>query len=341
LTDKFQYRILNEATPEVIAVLKSTIYGSSGLRYTHLDTEQKIHDLVSPDFHTLWEGEELIAVAAYCKREVRAGIKKYTGYYIRYFSVKPSHQRQGVGKLLTRHLESYYREKITEETVFYAYIEKKNLRSISVSKHFKQECIGEFKPVLFSRFFPKTAHRFEKINTTEYEAFVSSQYGSHALFQTNKVGYKGQCYGIRNDGRLVVAIQANPVGWEIHNIPGFMGWLGRNVIHYLPILGRLSPRTVFQYVAFEGLCVTDRYKHLVIPLMDSCLARYDRHVGMAYLDLTDDLYSFFQAQKKMGLMQKLQHPPPVSILCNFLNFDDNQKAIYYSAPKYISSFDLT
>ena len=324
-----------------MAILKSTIYGSSGLRYTHLDTEQKIHDLVSPDFHTLWDGKELIAVAAYCKREVSVRAKKVTGYYIRYFSVKPSYQRQGVGKLLTRHLESYYRDKLTEETVFYAYIEKKNIRSIGVSKHFKQECIGEFKPVLFSRFFPKTAHRFEQIDPTEYNAFVSSQYGSHALFQTNKVGYKGQCFGIRNNGQLVVAIQANPVGWKIHNIPGLMGWMGRNVIHYLPILGRLSPRTIFQYVAFEGLCVTDHYKHLVVPLMESCLSRHNRHVGMAYLDVTDDLYSFFQGRKKMGLMQKLQHPPPVSILCNFLNFDDNQTAIYYSAPKYISSFDLT
>ena len=339
MTEQLRYRIFNTATPEIVDLLSSTVYGSSGLRYTHLDAEQKIHDLTTPDFHTLWNGNELIAVAAYCKRKVKCSSTLYDAYYIRYFSVKPAHQGKGIGKLLTGKLESHYREKLTKETVFYAYIEKRNLQSIGVSNHFKQESIGAFKPVLFSRFFPKVAAGFEQISTTEYEAFVSDQYSEHALFHTNKVGYKGQCYGIRNNGHLKVAIQANPVGWKLHNIPGMLGWLGRNIFHYLPILGRLSPRNKFHYLAFEGLCVKDQ--HLVSPLLESCLATFNRHVGMLYLDLTDPFFLFFEAEKGMGLMQKLQHPPSVSILCNFVNFDEKKKSNFHDFPKYISCFDLT
>lgn len=338
---QFHYRIVKEAIPEIRELLKSTIYGTSGFKYSHLDTDKKLDHLISPEFHTIWHDCELIAIAAYCNRTVTASSSPYNAYYIRYFSVKPTYQGKGVGQLLTKKIEKYYLETLSKKTIFYGYIENKNLQSLAVSKQFKQEKIGQFKPILFSRFFPKKDTRFELINPAEFKAFVNSQYNTHALMHTNKIGYQGNCYGIKENGELVAAIQANPVDWRIHSTPGVLGWLGRNVFHYIPILGRLSPRTTFQYVAFEGCCALAKNMHLMLPLMESCLSLHKRHVGILYLDIKETHFTFFHQEKQMGFMRKIQDPPIVHFLCNFLHFEEKEKEIFYKLPKYISSFDLT
>ncbi|MBL4703060.1 MAG: GNAT family N-acetyltransferase [Flavobacteriales bacterium] len=341
MLDNLEYKILHKATPEIKELLSATIYGTTGLRYSHLDTDEKLDRITNPDFHTLWLQDKLIAVAAYCKRMVTSEQKRYPAYYIRYFSVQPSHQGQGIGKLLTEKLEQHYRAKTTEPTLFYAYIEKKNLRSIAVSNQFKSESIGAFKSVLFSRFKPNVNSRFTAISPIEFETFASQHYSDHALFLTDKLGYKNQCYGIRENGHLVAAVQANPVSWKVHHIPGFLGWLSRNVLHFIPILGRLAPRSTFSFVAFEGLRTRSGHEDKIIPLMASCLAKHKMYVGMSYFDVKDPIFTYMSELNGMGLMRIIQHPPAVSVLCYFLNFPEEEKQPFFDNPKYLSCFDLT
>ena len=338
---QFEYKIQKQVIPEIRELLKSTIYGTSGFKYSHLDTDKKLNALISPDFHTIWNNQELVAVAAYCNRTVMVNKKPYNAYYIRYFSVKPNYQGKGIGQYLTKEIETHYLNSLNQKTVFYGYIENKNLQSLAVSHQFKQEKIGQFKPVLFSRFFPKKDDRFENIDPIEFVKFINQQYKSHALLHTNKIGYQGHCYGIRKNGELVAAIQANPVGWKIHSSPGVLGWLGRYVFHFLPVLGRLSPRTTFKYVAFEGCCALPENQHLIIALMESCLALHQRHVGIMYLDVAELNFPYFKRSNRMGFMRKIQEPPAVQFLCNFIQIQDTEKEKFYELPKYISSFDLT
>ena len=338
---QFEYKIQKQVIPEIRELLKSTIYGTSGFKYSHLDTDKKLDTLICPDFHTIWKDQELVAVAAYCNRTVTVGTKPHNAYYIRYFSVKPKYQGKGIGQFLTKKIETYYAHSLKQKTIFYGYIENKNLQSLAVSHQFKQEKIGQFKPVLFSRFFPKKDSRFEKIDPLEFIKFINTQYEKHALLHTNKIGYEGHCYGIRINGDLVAAIQANPIGWKIHSSPGVLGWLGRHVFHFLPVLGRLSPRTTFKYVAFEGCCALPKNRHWIIPLMESCLALHKRNVGIMYLDMKEINYPYFECNKQMGVMRKIQKPPAVQFLCNFIQFQEKEKEEFYEKPKYVSSFDLT
>ncbi len=341
MTTEPEYKILTHPTEEIKELLRNTVYGTKGFRYSHMDTDEKTDHLVCPDFHTLWMDTELAAVAAYCQRNISDGNGSfYTGYYIRYFSVAPQHQGKGFGKLLTKKLEAHYRSMLTEKAIFYAYIEQKNARSLAVSGKFDQENIGAFKSILFSRFFPKKSSGFQEITAQSFITLAKNRYSNHALFHTNKLGYKQQCFGIEHDGEIVVAIQANPVKWKIHNIPGALGWAGRNIIHFLPVIGRLSPRSKFEFVAFEGLVVQPGFESMIAPLMESCLAHFGHFTAMAYFDLLDPQYDLFFSQR-MGLMRKLQNPPPVAILCNFLNFQEEEKEAFYTNPKYISCFDLT
>lgn len=341
MLDRLEYKVLHEATPEIKVLLNETIYGTKGLRYSHLDHEEKLANTINPDFHTLWDNDVVVAVTAYCKRMVSSGTKMYPAYYIRYFAVKTTHQGNGLGKHLNELVEKGYLATLTEPTLFYGYIEKKNARSLKVSKHFKQEYMGDFKASIFSRFRPQLNSRFEKINPIEYETFVTQHYSQHALFLTDKLGYKNQCYGIRENGHLVAAVQANPVSWKIHSLPGFTGWLSRNVLHFIPILGRLAPRSTFDFVAFEGLRTRPDHEDKIIPLLASCLATHKMYVGMNYFDVKDPIFIFLEQLKGMGLMRKIQDPHPVSFVGNFINFTEEEKIPFMENHKYLSCFDLT
>ena len=97
----------------------------------------------------------------------------------------------------------------------------------------------------------------------------------------------------------------------------------------------------FKYVAFEGCCALPENQHLIIALMESCLALHQRHVGIMYLDVAELNFPYFKRSNRMGFMRKIQEPPAVQFLCNFIQIQDTEKEKFYELPKYISSFDLT
>lgn len=144
-TENYKYQFDTECSVAIAQLLSETIYGTKGgLLLQHKDIARKLQSIKGAQFHTLWEGNELCAVAVYCQRKVFVkSLNKYLdAFYIRYFSVNPIFQNKGLGKLLTQKVETHYRNTIKEPTIFYAYIEQKNLKSQSVSNHFEPKKNG-------------------------------------------------------------------------------------------------------------------------------------------------------------------------------------------------------
>ncbi len=336
------YKILHEPVPEIKALLTDTIYGTTGLRYSHIDAAEKVNHLDVPDFHTLWQDNELVALAVYCNRQIFSGGKSYNSYYIRYFAVKPGHQGKGLGKLITRKLEEYYRARVTKQTIYYAYIEGKNARSLGVSKNFEQERLGQFKTVLLSRFFPKKKEGFRRATSSDKVAGLLAEfYKGHSQFHQNKIGFADGYFVMEKEGEIVAGVQAFPIQWRLHHIPGAMGWLSRNILHFLPIIGRQCPRNELKYVALEGIYIKDGHDSALIELVESCMAHYNMYASFTYIDLADPMYHRLKSRTDLGLMNKLQSPPAVHFTANFLHFSDEEKKSFYNQPKYLSAFDLT
>ncbi len=335
------YKVLLEPCQEIINLLSNTIYGTKGLRYGHQNVKKRVYYLEKPHFHTLWLGNDLLAVAAYCQREILLNVNSLSCIYIRYFAVNDNYQGQGLGKLLTENLYRYYESSLTKETVFYAYIEQKNVRSMGVSKRFKQEQIGQFKTVYFSRFFPKTQRGVVQLSNTEAIELLQENKSTKALFGTYKLGYENGYYALKQNNEIVAGIQANKITWTIHNLPGLMGWLTRNVLHFSPVVGRLSPRNTFSFLTFEGVYLKENHEQDLLRLMEHCLSIYNVNSGILPLDVEDDLFKKLNCQSNLGLMHKIQPAPPVSILVNFFNVNKETEENLKQLPKYISGFDIS
>lgn len=336
-----QYKVLTKPSQEIIDLLSNTVYGTKGLRYSHQNLEDRIFDLINPHFHTLWFNDQLLAVAAYCHREIELLNQPLPTIYIRYFAVNKNFQEQGLGKLLTQKLYSYYEKEIDKPTIFYAYIEKKNIRSLGVSKRFEQKEVGQFKTIYFSRFFPKKSKRVTSVSNSEIDLLYKNHFSNYAFSNPYKLNYKEGYRVVKKGEEIVAGIQANKANWTIHNLPGFMGWLTRNVLHYLPIIGRLSPKYRLSFIGFEGIFYKKGHLNDLIELMEHCLAEQKVYSGIIPLCMQDPKFKEVSSHSKLGLMNKIQAAHPVSVLVNYHHTTPETEANIETLPKYLSVFDLT
>jgi GNAT superfamily N-acetyltransferase len=339
--EDIHYKIFTSPTDDIVALLQQTTYGSKGLRYGHLDVKSRTEDLDQPDFHTLYIGDELAAVAAYCHRDISMEGYALNGIYIRYFSVKEKFQGHGLGKKLTQYIDEHYRASVTKPSLGYAYIETKNAPSLAVSKRFKQLEIGKFKSIYFSRFFPKKSALVETVSEERINELLKENHNKYACYTPQKLNYKKGYRIIKRGGIIVAGIQANKVNWRIKKLPGLMGWLTQNVLHYVPIIGRLCPQDTYSFVGFEGVFVRYGYLDELFTLMQHCLAEHHVNSGVLALDITDPLFTQLDKHPKLGTMSKLQKSHPFSILVNDLNLNENYLRELTKRPKYISVFDIT
>lgn len=338
------YKILQQPNTAIFDLLRNTVYGTKGVKIMHRDTDKKLKELHQPDFHTLWENNELLAVAVYCKRNVGIKNTHINSYYIRYFSVSPKHQGKGLGKLLTKNIEKHYKQEIDKKTIFYAYIEDQNLQSSGVSKHFKMHNIGKFTTVFFSRFFPKKDKHCAKATAQDLEQvqeLLEKQYKNHCTTFFNRIGYENAYYIHKEGNEIIAGIQAIETNWSMTQIPGVIGWLTLNVFPYTPIFNRIANGKKFHFIGFEGVYYHPNKIDALLTLIEHALADKKIHKGFLYFDSREKIISQLKESKKLGLLNKIQKSPQVSISNQSLQFLDSEQEILNDNLKYISAYDIT
>jgi len=329
---------------EIFSLLRSTIYGTTGVKINHRDTDKKLSQLHQPDFHTLWKKDNLLAVAVYCKRTITIRDEEVDAFYIRYFSVSDQYQNQGLGKELTEKIEAHYLKTVSRKTVFYAYIEKKNLRSIGVSKHFNVNVIGEMKTIFFSRFFPKKNRncRIAKPSELEYlKIELQKLYGGHTNTTFNRVGYEDSYYVYVKDDEIIAGLQLINTKWKIFSLPGLMGWISLRLFPMIPILNRVADGKNMKFSGVEAIYYRESEEDKVLSLLEHALAEAGNYKAFIYLDIQDNLFRKMSIQKDLGFMNKVQNSPSVKIIHQSLHLSEEDESYLASSPKYVSAFDVT
>lgn len=338
-----QYKLLEKPVPEIKQLLEETVYGTKGLLYSHLDVIERSNALKEGHFHGLWRGESLIALAVYCGRKLSHEGEEINGRYIRFFSVKKTEQSKGLGRLLTSCIEQHYYAQGNNPTLFYAYIDNKNLRSMKVSGHFNGQLCGHFDTYLFSRFSPRRSARVRKAMEADKPAILEilkKQYDGYAEFHTDYIFYNDNYYVLEQDGEVVAGIQSNPVRWKIVNIPGFQGFLMKHILPALPYINRLFNPKVFRFSALEGIFYRDN--PLVLEeLISHCLAEQKNHTAMFWADVNDSYLQQLAKRCNLGFVSKVQHNPRVNFIIIPYLMSDAQVQVLHEQPKYISAFDVT
>jgi GNAT superfamily N-acetyltransferase len=338
-----EVKIVLELLPntDAIKLLKKSIYGTNGPKYTHTGQEVKIMNLKNALFFRLIKDENTIGFYCLCKRIISSNQGTYAGFYGRYLAVDSAFQGKKYGNLLKNIAVEYVGENGEKPLAFYSYIEENNVKSLNISKREGFTSIATLKTTLFTRISPKANERLEQIKTEEVENFkvlLTQYFSKYSLLNLENINYQNNYFVIKHQGEIVAGLQANPVEWKIVEMEGLSGKILMNVLPHLPILKKIFNPNAYQFLAIEGVYLKAGFEHELYPLIEGVLHHFSVYSALFQLDSNDFLIEIFNKNGNLGILNSIKKDitTHVMIKTHGISTIKNDDEVVY-----VSSFDFT
>jgi hypothetical protein len=336
----------------LIDLLKNTLIGSQGTLYQLLDTPTKIVQLKNSHFFSLVRADKLLGTFTICEQEINLLGCTHHSYYIRYVAFDAKFQggfKKGKSNGgLHRFFKNFFEASTFDsaptndgKSIYWAYIDPDNLRSINLNNRLGFEQIGSFKTSVFSRVDPKNklVERIKSEDKNEVLNLVTSFYDSFQFFTRESLFFDDNYFVLRVNGELVCGIQANPVQWKIKSLPGLSGRILIKIAPYIPRIRKLIQPNNHRFLATEGLFWKDGFEHKLTELLEGVLAITGHH---SLLIWSDGEHDFLEKTKiNWGFIQKMKKDNSVAIMAKLNGYSQQELADLKKAPKYISGFNVT
>lgn len=342
---------------QIIERLEACIWGTPdrSMLYKHCGVRHKASNISDPYFITLKRHNNIMGLGCFCRYPIQNQTLALDSYYIRYFSFKEAYQISHIIGQNKRKKKSHIKNELEQllsteglakpdqKTLFYAYVDPDNERSVNLCNHFGFLPIRQFTTCLFSRMSPKVHAKVERCSLQDQpiiEQLLKEQYKDYNLFSTRNLFFDNNYYVIKDEqGEIVAGVQANSEHWRIIEMPGFSGKLILNVLPKLPILNKLF-NPDYRFVALEGLYVKPGHEQSLVKLLESVLAIHQLTSALLWLDADSQLYHQIMDLPK-GLMNLFYHGEPVQIIAKAINLNSTEQEALTQQPAYISAFDMT
>jgi hypothetical protein len=355
-----ELKLGRQPSEKVVSLLCNTVWGTpGGMRYQHLDTAVKIHDLHDPWY--LYTEKENEVIGVLCLDQRRAG--SLDAFYIRYFSFAEGMRRKEVAAKASeapaskgqgafkRFANTFFGQPTalleaagTPKAVFYAFVELENARSRDMVAQMGLQACGQFQTLFFSRFFPRKQANVRRARPVEYtslRAIVREAYADHAFFEDHGLFYQDDFFVIEVNGQIVAGCQAHRIHWRIVEIPGFSGKLMMHVLPRVPLLSRVFNPHKFDFAAIEGLFCLPGHAPLLQDLLEGILEIQGLHTALIWLSKDAAMYQQLQSHVRMGLLQKLKKNVSATVVMRGYGLSDAEIADLLAKPVYVSAFDGT
>lgn len=340
------YKIILEDRPNENAVklLHTTLWGTNGPLFQHLDTPQKVNYLKNALSFTLEKKDRSIGTCTVLQREINHQNNSYITWYGRYFTIDKEYQGKIFGNLLLKHMRIYLEQISDLPTIFYAYVDQANPRSSKLLRHTGLKIIRSFETLIFSRLFPKRDTRVSRIKSDEVNhilLLLKKQYDNNLFVNFDNLFFQNNYFVLKNENEIIAGAQASVVKWKVRHLPGLTGKIMIKVLPFVPVISRLFNPKDFRFVAFEGIYCKKGHEKELFNLMESVCAELKLNTGILWLDSECELRERIKHAGNWGLMNKMKRDSPAYVVAGFRNVPEAEQEIFYSNPTYISSFDLT
>ncbi|GAB3723906.1 GNAT family N-acetyltransferase [Spirosoma lituiforme] len=323
-----------------VALLKRTIYGTNGVRYQHTGQEQKASQLHKPLFFQLRQDNELIGLYCLDERCIKAGSEYITAFYGRYLAVDDRHKSKGYGRLLKQEAIRYVEQYATAPSIFYAYIEEKNARSLSISLGEGFQSVATLKSYIFRRYTHQIDFRFRQVDSHQLDAIRSlleKAYAAYTFTNFAHIGYQNNYFVLEENGEIIAGIQANPVRWQFLDMPGLGGWVMMHLLPALSMTRRFFNPANYQFVVLEGLYLKKGAEDRLYALLESVLAHFRLHSALWQIDSKDPHLALLTTAES-GPLSGFQKAIRTHVLVKAVGINESQLAL--DLPQYISCFDF-
>jgi hypothetical protein len=337
----------SEPTPNIIKLLESTTIGTNGTLYRLLDTKVKVHLLANPTFIYLERHGVVIANITLCERRVNILGTHTLTHYIRYFAFSKSFQGSGSttgsNSSLTAYLLKFFTaQDKASKSLFWAYIDPQNIRSLNMNNRFGFSTIGTFQTIAFSRFYPTKKENVTLLQKNEEQIVLKelkASYKNHLFYQEDQLFKDNMYYILKVNGAIVAGIHARPVHWKIEALPGFFGKFILKYVHKLPLLSRIINPQNYRFLCTEGFFCKAGFEGRLSELFEGVLEKTGHNSLLIWKDNND--LSLKELKIKWGLLQKIKANNPINIVAKFQNYSQEEIAAITMKKKYIRGFDVT
>lgn len=137
-----QIIVTSSPPPDTLSNLSNTYYGTHGLKYRHRIMFSKVNSIPGAYFFLLYIRG--IPAGTFCLSRRTVANKKipYDAFYGRYLSILPEFSGKGYGMLLKEEAYLYVKRTYLNPFTIYAFVERKNERSLKLSELQGNRCIG-------------------------------------------------------------------------------------------------------------------------------------------------------------------------------------------------------
>ncbi|MEH0157610.1 hypothetical protein V6R21_26190 [Limibacter armeniacum] len=339
---------------DIVDIVSETLFGTPGsMRYRHKDTREYIHQIDNPYFLALRRNDVLLGTVTICTRPILHTVAPTTAYHVRYFAFnekfrstsRETQKRQKSNFLLDLIFNQLEAEHFPETGggVFYAYVERENVRSAELCERFGFNPIRKMTTSIFSRMFPKKDNRVSRLNADDkgqMKQLLHDYYKGYSFFTTENL-FKDDNYFVLKEGNEIVAgIQALPTHWKMEEMSGPVGALAMNLLPKLPILSRVFNPNAYNFLAGEGVYCKKGYEHLIPVLFEAVCAETGYYSINIWSDIESSLYQLLQGIKSKGVLERFNDKNTADVIVKYSEISEETARDIESRPTYISGFDL-
>ncbi|MFZ5447636.1 MAG: GNAT family N-acetyltransferase [Thermodesulfobacteriota bacterium] len=328
-------------TPQFVNFLQHIVWGSGGVQYTLHNVANILNRLKHPQFFSMTQDGQLVAVTTLNKKTVNLGGETYPAIYSYGIAVLPSKRGLGYGTLMAEQRLQYGLAQIGNKGLFYGYIEAGNTNSLKTNTKVGSKSIGQYHILLISRLRPKEDAWFQRLKETEKERVVhllSKLYKNHALVDFEQSVEVEDYYILKQGEEIVAGLQCERHQLSIKHLPGVSGLMLVKMVPHIPILGRLFPDRNFHFLTFGNIYIKKGMETEIFAIMEALLARHHLNFGMIYMDKRSPVYQLMTSVGNYGIFNALIDVP-VHVMAFFKNFSESEIADLRRQPLFISMDD--
>jgi hypothetical protein len=336
------FKLRQEVTASIIELLSQTTIGTSGAKYKHLDTPQRILEADSPLFLSMERNDKVIGNITFCQRN--------DDWYIRYFAfqsiLQGSEKKKKVDRgnsFLKKELGQFFDDafsgKVTEKKVrsMYAYIDPKNERSKWMSETFGFHVIRQLATQSYSRIAPKASDRLQQLHHWEdVQSIVEACYGHHTYFNTSHAKHP-PFYALKNEFDEIIAFtRMTKANWKIDRLPGRFGKLLTKLLPYIPYLKKLIRPENHIFLVPEIVWSKDANSTLINELFSAILEKEQLNLILWWVDADDPMYLAVKTEIDWGLIHKLLGSTPIDVVQRTANGNP----LFQDRPVFVTAWDM-
>ncbi|MBT3223096.1 MAG: GNAT family N-acetyltransferase, partial [Proteobacteria bacterium] len=293
-------------TPEYVALLNRTTWGTEGLRYLSHGIKDELTRL--REFCTVEARKDGHLLGGYglSTKMVRAGTHQIKTMHRMFLSVDPERGGKGLGTLLMKNTQRHFLDESNEPIMLYGYIEDDNSRSLKIAEKIGYRRIGTFNGTLFSRLTPTDHKEVDKVqDTDEITSLLGEQYEEYSLVDLDDSFKADEYWVLRQNGQIVAGVQALPRRWSIVDLPGVDGWLFVNFLPWLPLLGRVFDGQTFSHLLLSNIYARRGFEESFFDLLSALCARHSIVAAMAFTDVNCPVVSRLRKAGSFGLLDQI------------------------------------